>query len=348
MRVLITGASGFVGQAAARALLSEGHEVRGLTRDPTRTQTVGVQRVLGSIGDPNSIASAATACDAIVHAAGITSLGAPERVLRWVHIAGTENVLRAARHVGVGRVLHMSCADVSLSRDDRMHWDETRVLAHPPIGAFASSKLMAEEIALSASDDRLEVCALRPALLWGPGDAQGLSQLQHELQRGGVMLYDQGRNVLGTTHIDNLTQAVLKALRAQDAPGRAYYITDGEFLEAREFYTRVLSALGLPVQFAQRSLSMALLRARLSGKLGLTPRTSEAQILRRAKSALFDLSSAAKDLGYTPTLDLDAQLQGLADWVRAEGGIEAIIARVRPEPTHADVDAQVALAGGDS
>ena len=347
MRVLITGASGFVGKAAARALLAAGHEVRGLTRDPTRQQAAGVQRVLGSIGDPASIASAAAACDAIVHAAGITSLGAPERVLRWVHIAGTENVLRAARHASVKRVLHMSCADVSLSRDDRMHWDETRVLAQDPIGSFAKSKLMAEEIALSGSDARLEVCALRPDLLWGPGDVQGLSQLKRELQQGGVILYDQGRNVLGTTHIDNLTQAILKALQAQDAPGRAYYITDGEFLEARELYTRLLSALGLPTKLVQRSLGMALLRARLASKLGLTPRSSEAQILRRAKSALFDLSSASKDLGYTPTLDLDAQLQGLADWVRAEGGFDAVVSRVRPEPTHSDVDAQVALAGGD-
>ena len=100
MRVLITGASGFVGRAIALGLLSTGHAVRGLTRDPKAVLRDGVERCLGSIGDPASIGRAAAGCDAIVHAAGITSLRAPERVLRWVHIAGTENVLRAARHSG--------------------------------------------------------------------------------------------------------------------------------------------------------------------------------------------------------------------------------------------------------
>ncbi len=347
MRVLVTGASGFVGQAVARALLAAGHIVCGLTRDPARTLEAGVERHLGSIGDPTSIARAATACDAIVHAAGITSMRAPERVLRWVHIAGTENVLRAARHMGVRRVLHLSCADVTLARDDRMHWDEARVLPQDPIGSFARSKLMAEEIALCASDATLEVSALRPALLWGPGDVHGLAQLAREHAQAGVVLYDQGRNVLGTTYIDNLTQAALKALHAPQAPGRAYYITDGEFLEARELYTRLLGALELPIKFAEKSASMALLRARWLPKLGMTARPNEAEILRRAKSALFDLSSAAKDLGYTPSLDLSAQLEALASWVRAQGGLGAVIQKVRPEPTLSDVDAQVALAGGD-
>ncbi len=347
MRVLITGASGFVGQAMARALRAAGHEVRGLTRDPTCALAPDVERMLGSIGDPTAIARAAAGCDAVVHAAGITSPRAPERVLRWVHVAGTENVLRAARYAGVRRVVHISCADVTLSRDDRMHWDELRVLPENPLGSFATSKLMADEIALSASDEGLEVTALRPALVWGPGDVQGLAQLQGELKRAGVILYDQGRNVLGTTHIDNLSQAALKALSAANAPGHAYYITDGEFLEARELYTRLLEALALPAKFDQRSLSKALLTARLAHKLGLKRALSEAQILRRAKSALFDLSSASRDLGYTPLLDLTTQLQGLADWVRAQGGLDAVAARVRPEPTPSDVDAQVMLAGGD-
>ncbi len=347
MKVLVTGANGFLGGAVGKALLAAGHTVRGLSRDPQGVLASGIERHIGGIGDPASISAAATGCDAIVHAAGLTSLRTPERAARWVHIAGTENVLRAARHAKVRRVLHLSCADATLCRQDRMHWGETRVLPQDPVGAFARSKLMAEELALCASDETLEVTALRPALVWGPGDVQGVCALKRESDAGGVFLYSEGRNILATAHIDNVTQAALAALTAADAPGRAYYITDGEFLEARELYTRFLSALGLPVRFREKSLAFAAFRARITQALGFASDPNEAEVLRRGQSALFDLSSAAKDLGYTPSLNFEVLLEGLKAWMAGEGGLEALGPRVRAEARGSDVDAQVLLAGGD-
>ena len=133
---------------------------------------------------------------------------------------------------------------------------------------------MAEEIALSASDEGLEVVALRPALLWGPGNLTGLAQLKHEIDRGGVLLYEQGRNILATTHVDHLLQATEQALTAPHAPAHAYYVTDGEFLEARELYTRLLKAAGLPVKFRDAGLTVSLLGARAQHKVGLASSAS--------------------------------------------------------------------------
>jgi nucleoside-diphosphate-sugar epimerase len=301
----------------------------------------------GSIADPSLVARAAQGCDVLFQTAGITALGAPKRVLRWVHVAGTENVLRAARYARVRRLVHLSCSDVSLCNEDRMHWDEARVLAQPPLGDFARSKLMSEEIALAASDRELEVTALRPALLWGPGNVEGLAGLAREARRGGARIFDGGRNILPLTHIDNLIQACLSAMTATEAPSRAYYITDGEFIDAREALPKLLSAAGLPTKLRDSSLTAALVYAGLQTKLGLGGRGAEEEILRRGRSALFDLSRARKDLDYAPRVELASGVEGLRAWIERQGGIDKVIARARPLATAADVDAQVAAAGGD-
>jgi nucleoside-diphosphate-sugar epimerase len=242
--------------------------------------------------------------------------------------------------------VHVSCADVSLAREDRMHWDEKRMLPHEPVGLFAQTKLMAEELMLAASDDDLQVVALRPARLWGPDDVDGCAAFARDAASGALRLFDGGRNILATTHIDNLTTAALLASAANDAPARAYYITDGEFLEAREWFGRFATALGVA---APRSGSFALAwwKTRVSAALGRDAGAAQTDLLRNARSALFDVSRAVQDLGYEPRIALDAKLQELTTWVQAQGGITALQARARPFPRASDVDQQVALAGGD-
>lgn len=349
MRAIVTGSGGFVGSALSRALSRAGHDVVALTREPARAAVrigAGARVVSGSIATPREIALAAQGASVLFHCAGIAALDAPERVLRWVHLAGTENVLRAARAARVRRIVFISCADVSLTDEDRMHWDEKRLLTTDPIGPHARSKLLAEEVALAASDDALEVTALRPALLWGPDDVDGLAALVRGLRAGTFTLYGGGRNLLATTHIDKLVEAALLAARAPSAPSRAYYVTDGEFIEAREFYTRLCAALGLPPPPLRGSLPAALARTRAREIFTRQSDAGRAAILRRATSALFDVSRATLDLGYEAKLDLPARMEELTRWVAQSGGAEALLPRARALPSEADIAAQVEAAGG--
>jgi 2-alkyl-3-oxoalkanoate reductase len=351
MRVLVTGGSGFMASAACRAFAAAGHEVVALSRVPDRARArigeAGVTVVAGSIADPREVARAAEGASLLIHAAGIAARDAPERVLRWVHVAGTENVLRAARRAGVRRVIYASCADVSLSDEDRMHWDEARALPRAPIGLHARTKLIAEELALAASDDTLSVTALRPAQLWGPDDVDGLAAFTRAVRGGSFTLYGGGRNIVATTHIDNFVRAALRAAESEAAPGRAYYVTDGEFLEAREFYGRLADALGLPAPKTGGALPLALAGARLRDRLQGGQGAARAAIVRLGRSALFDVSRATLDLGYEATVALDARFAELRSWIQAAGGADALLNRARPAPTERDVDTQVRAAGGD-
>jgi nucleoside-diphosphate-sugar epimerase len=241
----------------------------------------------------------------------------------------------------------MSCAEVSLHAGDRMHWDEARVLPHPPLGAHAQTKLMGEELALAQSDGRLQVTALRPALLWGAGAIDGLAGLVREGKRRGIALYGGGRNIVPTTHIDNLVRAALLAADAEAAPSRAYYITDAEFMEAREFYGKLSSALGIPPPRLNGNLALAGLLANLKARFAGDGGAAQARLVNRGQSALFDLSRATKDLGYAAQLDLEQAMGKLGEWVARQGGPDGLVAQARGPVTARDVDEQVRAAGGD-
>lgn len=325
MRILVLGASGFIGGAIADRLVAEGHEVG----RPAKSEA--------NLGDPQAMADAAEGATHVVNAAGIVSPRAHPRALQWTHVAGMENLLNACRHAAVKRLVHVSCTDVTLSNQDRVHWDEQKSISGKPYGARAYSLQLAEELALSASG--LEVTSIRPTWVWGPGDRSRLPQLLREALDGGIRLVGEGRNYLSTTYIDHVAQVAIAALEAQEAPGRAFHVADATFQHARDFFFALSEALGLPRPRETTSLALAWPMARLRG--------GGDELLQRGRSNLFDFSMAIGKLAYEPDVAMEDGLAALARWVKEQGGPEAVAALERPPPQASAVDAQVEAAGGD-
>jgi nucleoside-diphosphate-sugar epimerase len=245
---LVTGATGFVGAALTKRLLQDGHEVRLVTRSPGAAMPEHARASLHvlSLGDPNALAEAAQGVDVLYHCAAENSARAVPAAFGWINVAATENVLNAARHAGVRRVVHVSCTDATLVNRDRMNWKESHPLGEQPLDALCRSKLLAEELALQASSARLQVCVLRPAWVWGPGDRRVLPALCREAQHGRVSLCGSGENLVHAVYIDNLVHALLLAAAAPEAPGKVFHILDGEVQTARELLSGVCQALKLP------------------------------------------------------------------------------------------------------
>ncbi|MFK7984581.1 MAG: NAD-dependent epimerase/dehydratase family protein [Sandaracinaceae bacterium] len=340
MKVLVLGASGFIGGAVAAHLEGSGHEVSAFHRPGADVDAPRVVR--GTLGDPERIAAAAKGVDAVVHAAGLVSSRSSARALQWTHVAGTENVVNACRHAGVPRLVLMSCADVTLGNLERVQWDENKQVAGRPFGERARSLQLAEEVALSAAG--LDVVALRPAWVWGPGDTSRLPGLCREGLDGGIRLVGSGTTYMATTYIEHLTVAVESALTAsaETVAGRPFHLADPVFQHARDFFSALSERLDLP---PPRTGAAFALRWPLA-RIGQGPLTAD-EVLQRGRSTLLDFNAAIGKLGYEPDIAMETGLDRLAAWVEAEGGVRAVAELERAPSTDAAVDQQVAAAGGD-
>ncbi|MCG8556641.1 MAG: NAD-dependent epimerase/dehydratase family protein [Proteobacteria bacterium] len=335
MPVLVTGATGFVGAALTRRLVADGREVHVLVRDAQSAALPDLAKAavhLGSLADPNQLAQAASGCEALIHCAAECSSLASNQTLGWTNVAGTENVLRAARHSGCQRLVMVSCADVTLINAPRVHWSENRKLSEQPAGLHARSKLLAEELALCASSKTLGVTALRPAILWGPGDNHLLPELCRTARHNGMSLAGSGRNLVSTTYIDNLVHAIIATLAAapQAVEGKAYYITDDEFLESAEFFGMLCESAGLPLP-RRGSYLIAYAGACVRQWLLKDP-ASRAEVIRRGRSYHFDIGASLTDFGYRPQTSVGDGMRAVHAWVNEVGGPEIVARRLRSVP----------------
>ncbi len=311
MRCLVTGATGFIGGAILRSIEAAGHEVIAYVREGSDLRALQhVERIVGDLRDPNRLAVAAANCDAMIHAAGIANPTADPDSLGWVHIAGTENVINAAKQAGCRRMIHISCADVTLYDGPRSFWNEDQA---PPrlLGELARTKLQAEELVRVSGRQGFWTTALRPALVWGPGDTTHLPGWKAEADQGGIGIIGGGKKLMSTTFIGNLTHAVLCSLRAKVTTGHVYYVVDTELSVSRDFFTELSNALGWNPPRRVGPYRWAWISSR-TGLSSLHP----SQVIRRGQTSAFEMNRAKQDLGYEPVVTREQGMTELAAWYR--------------------------------
>ena len=342
--VLLLGGTGSVGGRLLQRLRAVGANVRVLLRQGTQRRDDWSDEIAvhcGHLGDPDSVARAAEGCDVLYHCAGEANLFADAEALSWVHVAGAENVVRAAAHVRVRRVVLLSCADATLLDRDRIQLREDQPLGARPLGAWAQSKLLAEEVALRCAQG-IEVTAIRPARLWGAGDFTNAPQWCREALSGGLRLYGGGSQLYSVANIDNVVHALLLAAHAPTAAGQVFHIADGEYETAAEFFGAWSQALGLPPP--RRGYGpWARLWARLSPTAGTYP-----EVVRRSRACLLDLQRAINDLHYQPVVSRAQAFSALAAFVQEQGGAERLAAFRRRVSDAQEVQVYVRLAAEES
>jgi nucleoside-diphosphate-sugar epimerase len=329
MKVLVTGGGGFLGSAIVRRLVARGDAVRSFQRgDYPELARLGVECVRGDLGHANAVRSAACGCDAVIHTAAKAGVWGPHDDYYHANVVGTQNVIAACRAAGVGRLVHTSSPSVVFDGHDEAGIDErapypARYLAHYP-----QTKAEAERLVLAANDVTLLTVALRPHLIWGPGDPHLLPRLVARAESGKFRLVNRDDNLVDSTYVDNAALAHVLALDAltfatNEQPaacaGRAYFISNGEPLPMAELVNRLLAAKGVGLVTKRISPTLAYAAgAVFEGVYKLLGRRDEPPITRFVARQLstahwFELTAARRDLGYVPEVSFAEGLRRIHD-----------------------------------
>ena len=330
MKALVTGGGGFVGGAIVSGLLARGDEVRSFARGHHSALAVrGVDVRRGDLCDREAVLRAVEGVDVVFHAAAKAGVWGAAESFRRPNVIGTQHVLDACRAHGVRKLVFTSSPSVVFDQRSLEGVDER--IAYPArfLAPYPATKAEAERAVLGANSPALATVALRPHLVWGPGDPHFVPRLLARARAGKLRRVGDGHWKVDTTFVDNAADAHLNACDAL-APnarcaGRAYFISNGEPIAVGEMLDRILAAAGLPP--LQRSISPSFAVA--AGWLAETAyrllrRDEEPPITRFLARQLstahwFDIGAAKRDLGYRPRVGLDEGMARLAEWLRHDG-----------------------------
>jgi nucleoside-diphosphate-sugar epimerase len=320
-RVLVTGASGYLGSRLVPALVALGYEVRGLARSSRARDAVlerGAEPVDGDIADVASLERAMSGCDAVVHAAGKMGLHGPYAEFHAVNVVGTENVLAAARRSeSVRRMIYVGAAASVMGDEPVDGADESWPLHQLAYSPYPATKTLADIAVRAANGPELETCVLRPGWIWGVGDPIS-ARMADAARKGRMMLIDGGTHRLVTSHVDNVCHALGLAL-SRGGGGSAYFVFDDEAVVLRDWVAQLFAAQGVSAVLKSISYRKAWMMAslmELAWRLFRRPGSPPiVRALVRLQGRQFVVSDrrARAELGYAPKVSRAAGLAALTE-----------------------------------
>ena len=282
---------------------------------------------MGDLADPGVVARAAEGCDVVFHVAAKAGTWGPVAEYQRANVEGTRNVVAACRSQGVGRLVYTSSPSVVFNGQDMENIDESAPYPTHHDAAYPATKAEAERLALAANDADLAVVALRPHLIWGPGDNHLVPRILARARGRRLRRIGSLPKLVDSTYIDNAADAHVQAADRLSVggpvAGKAYFISNGEPRPVWDLVNMILNAAGLPpvgravpawAALAAGTACEAVYRA-----LGAANEPPMTRFLARelATAHWFNLAAARRDLDYRPRVSLEEGMRRLATWLRA-------------------------------
>lgn len=325
MRILLTGGRSSLGGAVARQLAGRGDQVTVLQRRPS---DLGLPEVLTDLTDRSAVRAAVAGQDAVIHLAAKVGISGSWPEFLRTNVTGTGVIVDACRDLGVPRLVHISSPSVAHAGEALAGVGATPADPVHARGHYARSKAMAELVALAADSAELRVLALRPHLVWGPGDTQLVQKIVDRSRRGSLPILGTGAALVDTTYVDNAVDAVVAAVdRVERVHGRPLVVTNGEPRPVAELIAGMAAAGGSPpphrhlparagfVAGAAVEAVWGLRRA--LGRPAEDPPMTRFLAEQLSTAHWFDQRETRELLDWRPRVDLASGFALLADWYRS-------------------------------
>jgi nucleoside-diphosphate-sugar epimerase len=328
MNVLVTGGGGFLGGVIVRMLRERGDQVRSFSRGVHPVLApLDVEQIQGNLADREAVFRAAAGCSTVFHVAAKAGIWGRYDDFYEANVIGTENIIAACQTHGIPALVHTSSPSVVFDGRDVEGGNES--LPYPPHyeAHYPKTKALAEQMVLAAASPALATVALRPHLIWGPGDNHLVPRIVAKGRAGKLRRIGTRPCLVDTVYVDNAARAHLQAAdrlsMSSTISGKAYFISNGQPLPLWEMVNRILAAADIPP--VTRSIPPKLAYAIgciCESFWGTLPLKGEPPMTRfvaheLASAHWFNIEAARRDFGYQPEISIDEGLIRLRQWLLA-------------------------------
>ncbi len=311
-------------------LKARGHHVRGFVRDLAKPRArelaeAGIELAVGDLTDPQSVLSAAAGCTTIYHiAAAYREAKHPDEVYRQVNVGGTRNVLDAAEHHKVQRVVH--CSTVGVHGDVDVPANENAPFG--PGDIYQITKLEAEQLARERFANGLSGVVVRPAAIYGPGDMRFL-KLFRAIDKRTFRMIGTGKVHYHLTYITDLVDGLIRCGQHAEAPGNVYILAGPRYTTLDTLAHSIAKVLGRPLRRGRIPVAPVVVAARLCEIIckpfGIEPPLYVRRVEFFVKSRGFNTDKARQEIGFAPTVELEEGLSRTAKWYRQTGLLQLLV-----------------------
>jgi nucleoside-diphosphate-sugar epimerase len=324
MRVLVTGATGFLGRRLAATLVEQGHDVRIFVRASNVNDASiadGAEIWRGDLRDPKAIVEACKGMEVVQHAGALSAPWGPKAEFYATNVGGTQAVIEGCQRYGVRRLIYVSSPSVIFDGQDQHNLTEAAPYPATSVSEYSRTKKLGEDL-VNAASGGLETVILRPKAMFGPGDRALLPRLLATARTGRLPLIGDGRNLVDLTYVDNVVEAMRLAMTADAAVGKTYHITNDEHPLLWRLVRRILQELNLPPLRWRISLRAALAAAgameQVARVTGKEPTLTRYSALILARTQTYNIAAAKHDLDYKPPVSLEEGIERTLSALRLE------------------------------
>lgn len=325
MRVLVTGASGFIGGRLVRRLLADELSVRALVLpDEAVALPPEVDVVRGDVTDAESVAAAARDCRRVYHLAAVVGDWGDERAFVRINVDGTRNVLDAAVAAGCERVLMVSSIVVYGWQMHTSVCDEDR-RRELGVSPYSRTKRASEELALDYhAFDRVPVTVVRPGNVYGAGSRVWVDGVLEVVRAGRALLIDRGSGDAVLAHVDNVVEVIALAAANPEAAGRVYNANDGGGVSWRDYFADLAQLAGVapPRRSVPSTIALGIAagmeRTWAALRRPTRPLLTREAVTLLASRAPVPIERAQRELGYHPPVHYDQAIAEIAEYLHAD------------------------------